>query len=287
MRATTGSAVPSGPFPKTARSPLGTPETLRAPAERIVSIALSEDEILIDLVAPQRIVGVTTFIDDRGMSPVSDRALPSAARVTGEPEAILALRPDIVFASAYTRPEALSLLVGAGIPVVGIGSLATFDDVLRAVTTTGDAVGEPERAKAIVAAAKVRIAAVTSRPCGHPRVLVWDGGFTDGGGTLEDEMIVLSGGVNVAAKAGIVGASSLTEEAAIALDPDVILVPMETRVVRKHAPELLGGAPIWRAVRAAARGNVFGVPRAWIGSVSHHAVRGLEAVAEIVESWEP
>ena len=276
--------VAPGPFPKAVRSPLGERVTLRAQPKRIVSIALSADEILIDLVPPERLAGITIFVDDPATSPVSARAPRTAARVTGEPEALLALEPDIVFASAYTRPEAVSLLTGAGIPVVGVGTLTTFEDVLRSVTTLGDAVGEPGRALEIVTSVRARIDAVVTRPHGrHARVLLWDGGYTYGSGTLQDDIVRLAGGVNIAAAEGLHGPSALTEEASVGFDPEVILVPSEGATPRANAPELLGGDPIWSATGAARRGDVYGVPRAWIGCVSHHAVRAVEAVAAILD----
>jgi iron complex transport system substrate-binding protein len=278
--------VAAGPFPKTARSPLGERVLLREAPRRIVSIALSADEILVDLVPAERLVGVTVFVDDPSTSPVSGRAPKQAARVTGEPESLLALAPDIVFASNYTRPEAVSLLTGAGIPVVGIGSLTTFDAVLRSVTTLGDALGEPERAGEIVAGVRARIDAVVARAASsgrRSRILLWDGSYTYGSGTLENEIVRLAGGVNVAAEAGLQGPSPLTEEASVAFDPDVIVVPVEGGGVVLNAPELLKSAPIWAAVGAARRGEVYGIPRAWLGCVSHHAVRGLEALADILE----
>jgi iron complex transport system substrate-binding protein len=280
------SPVAPGPFPKTAMSPLGERVLLREAPRRIVSIALSADEILIDLVPPERLVGITVFVDDPSTSPASGRAPRRAARVTGEPESLLALAPDIVFASNYTRPEAVSLLTGAGIPVVGIGSLTTFDAVLRSVTTLGDAVGEPERAHEIVTGVRERIDAVVARARTqgrHARILLWEGSYTYGKGTLQNEMVRLAGGVNVAAEAGLDGPSPLTEEAAVAFDPDMIVVPVEGGSVRLNAPELLGSDPIWGAVGAARRGEVYGVPRAWIGCVSHDAVRALEALADILD----
>ena len=126
-RAITASVVPAGPFPKTVRGPLGDAVEIPATPRRIVSIALSADETLVDLVPPERLVGVTTFIDDPSIPPASGRVPAAAVRVTGEPEALLALRPDIVFASAYTRPDALAILAGAGVPVVGSGALRTLD----------------------------------------------------------------------------------------------------------------------------------------------------------------
>src|SRR5262249_27484863 len=115
-----------------------------------------------------------------------------------------------------------------------------------------------------------------------PRVLVWEGGYTYGAGTLVDDLVVRAGGIDVAAEAGMRGPVSLTEESPIALAPDVIVVPIDGAEPRPRAPELVGDAPVWRGVAAVRRGEVYGVPRAWIGSVSHHAVRALEALADLL-----
>ncbi len=282
MRARQASTVASGGFPKEATDPLGRRLVIQAPPRRIVSLALSADEILVELVAPERLAGLTVFIDNPGMSAAGALAPKSAARVTGEPESLLSLGPDLIIASAYTRPDALSLLEGAGVVVIGTGSHATFDDVLGAITTLGDAVGAPERANVLVSSLRARIDAVTSKVHGRrKRVLLWDGGYTYGRGTLEGEILRLAGGDNVASS--LEGAAALTEEAVVALEPDVIVVPVEGASVVRNNPELVGADPIWSAVGAVTRGEVYGVPRAWLGSVSHHAVKALEAVAAILD----
>ena len=287
IRACVASVISPGPYPKTTIDPLGHRIELRRPPRRIVSLALSADEILIDLVAPERIAGLTVFVDNAANSVAGALAPRSAARVTGaEPESLLALTPDLVIASAYTRPEALSLVLGSDIPVIWTGSLATFDDVLGAVTMLGEAVGEPARARSLVATARARIDAIASRRRGRRRrVLLWDGGITYGRGTLEDEIVRLAGGDNVAS--GLRGAAALTEEAAIALAPEVVIVPVRGPGVERRSVRLVGGDPIWSAVEAVRRGDVHGVPRAWIGSVSHHAVLAVEALAEILDGAAP
>jgi iron complex transport system substrate-binding protein len=280
------SRVGAGAYPKTLVDPLGERVVLHAPPRRIVSIALSGDEILLELVPPERLVGLTYLVDDPATTPSAVLAPPTAARVTEEsPEALLALRPDLVITAGYTRAEPIVLLEAAGVPVVGTGEHATLDDVVDAVTALGDAVGEPDRARALAASLRARIAAVAARPRSTPapRVLLWDHGYTYGVGTLADDVIRRAGGVDVASEAGMRGPVEIGEEAAVALAPDVVLVPIEDGAPRPRAPELLGEAPVWQAVDAVRRAEVYGVPRAWIGSVSHHAVRALEAVADILD----
>jgi iron complex transport system substrate-binding protein len=284
------STVAGGAYPKTLIDPLGERVVLNAPPRRVVSIALSGDEILLELLPPERLVGLTYLVDDPATTPSSVLAPAAAARVTEEnPEALLALQPDLVITAGYTRSEPIVLLEAAGVPVVGTGEHATLEDVLSAVTTLGDAVGEPDRASALVASLRARIAAVAERPRGsrRARVLLWDHGYTYGAGTLADDVIRRAGGSDVASEAGMRGPVDLSEEAAVALAPDVVLVPIEERAPRSHAPELLGVAPVWQAVKAVQRGDVYGVPRAWMGSVSHHVVRALEVIAGILDGRSP
>ena len=121
-------------------------------------------------------------------------------------------------------------------------------------------------------------------PC---RVLIWDSGFTYGAGTLQDNLLRRAGGLDVASLAGQRGPVAITEEAAVALAPDLVIVPIEGPAPRWHDPTLVGDAPVWRAVRAVQDRRVYGIPRAWLGSVSHHAVRALEAMADVVRDPAP
>jgi iron complex transport system substrate-binding protein len=281
------STVPPGSFPKAVVDPLGVRGVVAAPPKRIVSIALSSDELLLELVAPERLVGLTYLIDDPSTTPSAAVAPKAAARVTEEdPEALLALAPDLVVTAGYGRSEPIVLLESAHVPVVGIGELASLEDVLRAIRTLGDAVGESDRAAERIASLRARIDAVQSRPrpAVPPRVLVWEGGFTYARGTMPDDLVTRVGGVDVASAAGLRGAVPITEEAAVALAPDVVVVPIEGASPQLGDPSLVGDTPIWRAVQAVRDGRVHGIPRAWLGSVSQHAVRALEVLGDVLRA---
>jgi iron complex transport system substrate-binding protein len=284
------STISAGGFPKTVVDPLGVRATLRAPPQRIVSIELSGDELLLGLVDPARLAGVTPYVDDPATSPSQPLAPASAARVSEEdPEALLSLRPDLVVTAGYTHAEVIVLLEAAGVPVLGTGAHGSLDDVLGAITTLGQAVGEPARADAWVATLRARMQAVQSRPAPAqpPRVLLWESGFTYAAGTLQDDLLRRAGGIDVATEAGQRGPVAITEEAAVAMAPDLVIVPVDALTPRWHDATLVGDAPVWRAVKAVREGRVYGVPRAWIGSVSHHAVRALEAMADILRDPGP
>jgi iron complex transport system substrate-binding protein len=279
------STVPPGAFPKVVRDPLGARAVISGPPKRIVSLELASDELLLELVEPDRIAGLTHYIDDPGTSPSHALAPRSSARLTEEePEALLALAPDLVLTTGYARAEPILLLETARVPVLCTGALASLDDVTRAITMIGNAVGEPARADALVASMRARMAAVKARAYTSPlRVLVWEGGYTYARGTMPDDLVTRAGGINVASDAGLRGPVAVTEEAAVTLRPDVIVVPSAGSAPRMREVSLVGDGRVWRAVPAVRSRRVYGVPRAWMGSVSHHAVRALEALAAVLE----
>src|SRR5438128_2379394 len=68
-----------------------------APPRRIASLNLAADEMLVELVSPDRLVAVTSFSDDKSPSNVAGRVPASVARVThARLEQLVALKPDLV-----------------------------------------------------------------------------------------------------------------------------------------------------------------------------------------------
>lgn len=284
-RALAATTIAEGPFPKRLIDPLGGASELRAPPRRIVSVSLTSDEMLADLVGTDRLAGVTYLVDDAATTEIAGRIPTTIARTSEEPEALLALEPDLLIAAGFTRPETVRQLESAGVPVVRIGRHDSLDDVIDALGLLGRAVGDEARAAAIVADLRARMRTVEAAQIGRksPRILIWESGYSYGRGTLQDDLLRRAGARNVAAEAGLVGPISLTEEALLSLSPDVIVTSIEEPEVKRRAPALLGDDPIVKIVPAVVAGRVYGVPRRWIGSVSQHAIRGLEALAQIVE----
>jgi len=286
-------------FPKRLTMPAGEVRVIPAPPERIVSGYLASDEILAELVEPARVAAVSIFADDPGMSNClgvyppphpSSVAAPGIARVRGEAEEILALRPDLVFVTNFTDDGTLRLLDGAGIPVVRFTDWASFDGVLADIRLTGAAVGAEARAQALAGAVEARLAAVAERVRGRPRVraLYYElPGYTRGVGSLNDEMIQRAGGVNVAREIGIEGVAPIGIESVLALAPEVIVLPGFSS--DRRVPEVLLSTPGWEQIPAVRAGRVYVVPAAWLTSVSQHAARGVEELARLFhpEAFSP
>lgn len=277
-------SVPSGPFPKTLVNPSGRPQTLEKPPRRIVSVVLAADEILSALVTPERLVAVSRFADNPLVSTCADRVPRSAKRIRGlDPEGIVALEPDMIFAAGYTLESAVRILVATGTPVVRFGAYNSFADIEANVRSAGAAVGAEQRAQAQIDDMRRRLRNVRARvgDLPRPRVLYYSpGGYTTGSGTLVDEKIHRAGGRNVVSEQGLSGPRHLSLDLLVALDPEVIVLPLWAPDARAEVAALVA-SPQWRHVQAARSGRVYGIDAKWLTSVSPDGVRGVEELARV------
>ena len=188
-----------------------------------MSLSMCTDDLLLELLPPDRIASVTYYSRD----PSNSYQWPQAAKVRvnwGTIEEVLAEKPDLVLAGTYTTPAARSLLKKLHWPLLEVPPAADFDEI-RAVTRQvahalrRDAVGESLIAKMD----STLQALAVSRPLQIIRVAAWgEGGSIPGKGTLFDAILNAAGGVNVAATLDGGAYASFDVEQLIAAHPDVI-----------------------------------------------------------------
>jgi iron complex transport system substrate-binding protein len=200
------------------------PQTTTAEPRRVVALAPSVTEVVYGLGEGDRLVGVCGQCD----YPPATRDLP---RVGGylapSVEAVLAVRPDLVLVvPSPGNREAVRTLERAGLRVLVTGD-RTLDDLWQAIDSIGAALGVPDRGAALRASVQQQLDAVRRRVAGLPatRVLLVVGHrplIVAGGGTLQDELLRVAGGVNVAADAGT-AFPQVPIELVVARAPEVIL----------------------------------------------------------------
>ncbi len=267
-------------FPITLRNDSQT-TVLSEPPSRMVSIAVTSDEILADLGAASRTVGVSRFVDDPRASSAIGRFPPSVARLYGDAESVLALEPDLAIVSGYTHAEHVALLEEAGIAVFRLGRPQTFaaiDETLRRLGTAVGLRGEADRLReAVHKRLTAAEEAVTGRP--RPRVLFlsW-AGYTSGTETLIDEIITRGGGTNAARDVGLRGTVPLSLEIALALRPDFVLTSSDV-AGEDVAANALRTDPRWSQIDAVREGRILALPGALALSTSHHAAGAVTKVA--------
>jgi len=204
---------------------------LPAKPQRIVSQTLATDEILLALVAPERLVALSHLADDARYSYCTDRAKLVAGRCGASAEAILQLRPDLIFVASYSRAELVELLSASGAPVYRLTNFGGLADIKANIRAIGEAVGETAAAEALVAEMNRRFAALNKRAQQRKqplRVMSFGGShFTAGAGTTFDDLVHVIGCINVAAEQGVVGFRQISSEQLLAWRPEIIVVGAE------------------------------------------------------------
>ena len=123
------------------RGPAGDERVLAGPPRRIASTYLAADELLAALVHPDRVVGVSAYVNDPAASNSLGVYPAAVARLRADPETIVALEPDLVCVASFT---ARSVPPAHGLrPTVARWSrFDSFADVMEEIRMLGAAVGE-------------------------------------------------------------------------------------------------------------------------------------------------
>lgn len=280
-------------YPLTVSDGRGKEITITEKPTRIISTTLAVDELLVDLVPVENILGVTAISTDAGISNVArktDAVTTKFETVTAEQ--VLALNPDLVIIPSYVNPEVLDQLDSAGITTFQMVDDSSFEGILKTVETVGQIVGEPEKAKALVTDIQKRIdtlKANADKLATKPTVLYYTeylSSVTDH--TTIGEMIKLAGGENIVTKAGIVGEAypdypDVSKEVLVQLNPEVIFTTAwgaaegEPAFVTDWKND-----PALKDVAAIKNNKIYVLDSANVTTASHYVIEGAEEMAAIL-----
>lgn len=275
-------------YPVTVRDASGYSLTVSSPPRAIVSLTLTSDEILFDLVPPARLKAIEAFAADPGISNIADKAQSVALKVTGEKETILSLQPDLVFVADWTEPGLVQALRDAQVPVFVVRSPSTFADLTAAVTQIAALVGEADKGKALLAAVDRRLQAVAGRVQGlapGKRVSVLSYSFwgsTYAKGTSFDALVEKAGLINAATQAGLSGWPQLSKETLLELDPDLILLPSwsyDGKADPDQFRKTFLSDPAFAGLKAVKNRRVVILPDRHLQATSQYMVDGVEDLA--------
>lgn len=180
-------------------APAVAPAIAAAPPQRVVSLNLCADQLLMSLAAPARIASITWLSRSEG----DPDLMPLARRLPanhGSAEEVLMARPDLVLAGRYTTFTTRELLKRAGVRVLELEPVQDWEGIRRLTRRVAEALGERARGEALIAAMDARLAALErARPPSPVRVIGWGGSGTDvpGRDTLFNTLLETAGGVNV------------------------------------------------------------------------------------------
>lgn len=151
-------AQPEGKPLYTLTDATGTKVSFTKKPERIVSLSISTDEILLDLVESKRIAALTKYVDDEGISNATDKAKAVKGRVqAGNPEAILALRPDLILLPDFSSADTIQSLREMQQSVYVYKTPYNLAGVRACIKELGQVVGEEAAAQLILQRMEARL----------------------------------------------------------------------------------------------------------------------------------
>ncbi len=276
--ASTASQQPALPTEDRAGNAITVPETVNT----IVSLAPSVTQVLCELGLADKIVGIDNQSPNYTDQLKDD--LPQFDMMSVDTETLIALKPDIVFASGISyvgAEDPFKSVRDVGICVADIPSSSSLNDVKLDNQFIADCVGKSEEGKKLnddMQATIDKVAAIGKTITDKQRVMfsIADSSalYSFGSGTFLNEMIELIGAVNVFADQE--SWISVTTESAVAANPDVILTNVN------HIPDPIADFTenaAFAEVNAVKNDRVYLIDNAASSLPNHHVVDALVQMA--------
>jgi iron complex transport system substrate-binding protein len=191
---------------------------------RIVSLNMCTDQLLIDLVAPERIAGVSYLATDKTLS-AEARRLTQFKKLQGTAEEVLALQPDLVIAGEYTTGATVDLLRRLGQTVLVVPLASDFDGMRATIRQIAEAVGEAQRGEDVIREFDERLRAARSTVASRPTAIAYQvGSFVSGSDSLLDAALTAAGYRNLAREIRLGAAGRLPLEQLVTSPPDLLVL---------------------------------------------------------------
>ncbi len=275
-------------FPLILRDKTGISFTLKKPPMRIASTTLMTDNILSVLVEQNRLVAVSNLVDIPSLSNIVHFYAKSIPRIRAEIESILALQPDLIFIASYTSPDTVRYLLHSHIAVVRLSQFNSVADILNNIRLIGLVTNTQTKAKVLITILQNKLnklaEQIKNKP--KPRVLYYDlNGYSVGKNSLMDESIRLAGGINVTCGILPDGENKISEELAVSLQPDVIILNqgLFNQSKGQSTPQtILKNKKAWQNVPAIKNNRIYTVKSTWLTSTSQAHINGIIAIAKLL-----
>jgi len=196
--------------------------------QRVVSINLCADELLIALADPAQIADLSIYATDPSLSFFAEEAK-RFRHDAGAAETVIGMAPNLVLAGRFSKRETKETLTALGYRIVELEPARSIADSIADIRKVAAILGHPERGEALVSRineARDQAAAGIDAGPGKRRsvVLYLRRGYVTGSHTLSDELLAIVGLDNAGSRLAGTTGGLVPLEKLIAAPPDYLLV---------------------------------------------------------------
>lgn len=243
--------------------------------ERAVSLAPNLTENIFAVGAGDRLVGVTTFCN---YPPEAEKIAKVSDTQTPNMEAIIALKPNVVFVSTASQLENFTKTLERQNIAVFVTNPQNLEDVLQNLRKFGELFGTSDKAEKLIAELENRVKAVEEKVIGKPKIKVFvqidkNSLYTIGRDSFITDLINRAGGESVT-KDVATAYPKLSKETALALNPDAIIL--------SESPNNLEPNEVFKNSNAVKNGKVFKINADIISRPAPRIVDALEQIADVL-----
>ena len=195
---------------------------LSAQPERVVSLNLCTDQLLLQLANRDRIASVTYLAGDPTISYFANRAI-GLKKNHGLAEELLPLRPDLILAGAFNMRPTTSLMKRLGYRVVVFEMADSFDTLRQNIIKAGKVLGEESKAERLVTKFNQKINMFSISEPRISAIILQPSAAGVGKISLLDDIFRAAGLTGLSGDHGIMGVGWLTLDRIIEAQPEIII----------------------------------------------------------------
>ena len=194
-----------------------------AAPQKIVSLNLCTDQLLMLLADPDQIASLSKIVDDPNVSFLAEKSA-GFKKNRGHSEEIFMNSPDLVVAGVYTEKATVQILQSLGVRVEIFPIEQNFDDIVKNIKKMGQLVGHSGRAKRMIDDFNIRLEELRSGITERPRAAIYSAnGYTTGTDTMSGQILKTAGFRNITEEVGMSFGGTLPLETLVMLKPDLVI----------------------------------------------------------------
>ncbi len=261
---------------------------VKAP-QRILTLAMSSDAIVMGLGLEDKLVAVNYLADD----PVSSNIVKQAERIpykikNPSIEEIIAIKPDVIFVYDWIGMNRIENLRTLGLKVIVLKEPATLEDIHSNINTIACSLDKKTSGEQLIQLMNNKLEEIKENLADlkiqQKKSLVLVSLMTSygGEGCIFDEMCKQAGVINGLSAAGIKNGQVLTKEMLVKINPDFLIMPVynnhKTFDIDKYNKEFLDD-PSLKTMKAIKTNQLFYPKEGYIYNCSQDFVFGVQEIA--------